>query len=108
MVNDVAIAALALMHEGSIGRALVIDLDGMRLGHPLLDVGNFLAHLSASGEGDADIVAAGFDPQTVARVVRLVDRNEYKRRQAAPTVRVSEKAFGSGRDMPIAQRWRKG
>jgi NAD+ synthase (glutamine-hydrolysing) len=35
-----------------------------------------------------------------------VDGNEFKRRQAAPTIRVSTKAFGSGRQMPIAQRWR--
>jgi predicted DNA-binding protein (UPF0251 family) len=39
--------------------------------------------------------------------VRLVDTNEFKRRQAAPTLRVSNKAFGSGRQMPIAQRWRR-
>ena len=53
-----------------------------------------------------DIVAAGFDHALVQKVVRMVDGNEFKRRQAAPTVRVSSKAFGSGRQMPIAQRWR--
>ncbi|HVR37472.1 MAG TPA: NAD+ synthase [Thermoanaerobaculia bacterium] len=53
------------------------------------------------------IVAAGFDRALVERVLRMVDTNEFKRRQAAPTVRVSSKAFGSGRDMPIAQRWRR-
>jgi NAD+ synthase (glutamine-hydrolysing) len=37
----------------------------------------------------------------------MVDTAEFKRRQAAPTIRVSSKAFGSGRDMPIAQQWRK-
>ena len=52
------------------------------------------------------IVAAGHDPRTVERVLKLVDGNEFKRRQAAPTIRVSTKAFGSGRQMPIAQRWR--
>lgn len=56
-------------------------------------------------EADA-IVEAGHDPATVQRVLRLVDGNEFKRRQAAPTIRVSTKAFGSGRQMPIAQRWR--
>jgi len=54
-----------------------------------------------------DIVAAGFDKKLVERILRLVDTNEFKRRQAAPTVRVSSKAFGSGRQMPIAQRWRR-
>jgi hypothetical protein len=37
----------------------------------------------------------------------MVDTSEFKRRQAAPTIRVSTKAFGSGRNMPIAQRWRR-
>jgi len=53
------------------------------------------------------IVAAGFDRALVQRVLKLVDTNEFKRRQAAPTIRVSTKAFGSGRQMPIAQRWRR-
>jgi len=53
------------------------------------------------------ITAAGYDRELVKRVLKMVDGAEFKRRQAAPTVRVSEKAFGSGRDMPIAQRWRK-
>lgn len=53
-----------------------------------------------------EIVAAGFDRATVERVLRLVDFAEFKRRQAAPTLRVTAKAFGSGRQIPIAQRWR--
>ena len=53
------------------------------------------------------IVAEGFDRALVQRVLKLVDTNEFKRRQAAPTLRVSNKAFGSGRQMPIAQRWRR-
>jgi NAD+ synthase (glutamine-hydrolysing) len=53
------------------------------------------------------IAAAGFDKDLVARILKLVDTNEFKRRQAAPTIRVSSKAFGSGRQMPIAQRWRR-
>jgi NH3-dependent NAD+ synthetase len=54
-----------------------------------------------------EIVAAGFDRALVERVLLIVDTNEFKRRQAAPTIRVSSKAFGSGRQMPIAQRWRR-
>src|ERR1051326_4356036 len=54
-----------------------------------------------------EIASHGFDRELVARIVRMVDTNEFKRRQAAPTIRVSSKAFGSGRSMPIAQRWRR-
>ena len=44
-------------------------------------------------------------PTRCARVARLVDRNEYKRRQAPPGVRVSPKAFGKDRRLPITNRW---
>ena len=55
----------------------------------------------------ADIVAAGFDDASVRRVVRLIDQSEYKRRQAAPGLKVTSKAFGVGRRIPIAQRFRE-
>jgi NAD+ synthase (glutamine-hydrolysing) len=48
-----------------------------------------------------EIVAQGFDEATVRAVVRLVDRAEYKRQQAAPGIRITPKAFGTGRRMPI-------
>lgn len=54
-----------------------------------------------------EIVAAGYDRPLVEKILLIVDTNEFKRRQAAPTIRVSSKAFGSGRQMPIAQRWRR-
>ncbi|MFH0882947.1 MAG: NAD+ synthase [bacterium] len=53
------------------------------------------------GKGIDDIVAEGNDRETVEWVIRTVDRNEYKRWQAAPGLRVSPKAFGAGRRMPI-------
>ena len=53
-----------------------------------------------------DIIALGFDEATVKRVVRLIDVTEYKRRQAAPGLKVTSKAFGVGRRVPIAQRYR--
>jgi NAD+ synthase (glutamine-hydrolysing) len=59
-------------------------------------------------EGDlsvAELEEAGFDPDTARRVALLVDRNEYKRRQAPPGVRVSPKAFGKDRRLPITNRW---
>jgi len=49
------------------------------------------------------IVGRGHDPEVVKRVLNEVDRNEYKRRQAAPGIRVTTKAFGEGRRLPIAQ-----
>lgn len=48
-----------------------------------------------------EIVAAGFDLETVTRVIRLVDRNEYKRRQAPPGVRITRRAFGRDRRYPL-------
>jgi NAD+ synthetase len=53
----------------------------------------------------ADLVADGFDRETVVRIARLVDRSEYKRRQAPPGVRVSPKAFGKDRRLPLTNRW---
>jgi NAD+ synthase (glutamine-hydrolysing) len=52
-------------------------------------------------QGVDDIIAAGFDPDTVRRVTRLVDRNEYKRRQAPPGVRITRRAFGRDRRYPL-------
>ncbi len=52
-----------------------------------------------------EIVSAGFDADTVRWVLRAVDRSEYKRKQAAPGLRVTPNAFGSGRRMPIAAKW---
>jgi NAD+ synthase (glutamine-hydrolysing) len=61
-------------------------------------------------EGDrsaAELVAEGFDPLTVARVIGLVDQAEYKRRQMPPGVRISAKAFGKDRRMPITNHYRR-
>ena len=54
----------------------------------------------------ADIVALGFSADDVARVVRLVDLNEYKRRQAPVGVRITQRAFGRDRRYPITWAWR--
>lgn len=51
-----------------------------------------------------EIVTEGFDPETVEQILNLVGRSEYKRRQAPPVLKVSPKAFGNGRRMPIARR----
>jgi NAD+ synthase (glutamine-hydrolysing) len=59
-------------------------------------------------EGDesvAELAARGVNAELARRVARMVDRNEYKRRQAPPGVRVSRKAFGKDRRPPITNRW---
>ncbi|MDX1691645.1 MAG: NAD+ synthase [Acidimicrobiia bacterium] len=53
------------------------------------------------------IAKAGFDLELVRRVARMVDRNEYKRRQAAPGVRITTKALGRDRRLPITNGWRE-
>jgi NAD+ synthase (glutamine-hydrolysing) len=54
----------------------------------------------------SDMVEMGFDPKLVQRIVRLVDANEYKRRQAAPGVKITPRAFGRDRRMPITNRFK--
>ena len=64
--------------------------------------------IEAYVEDDADvdaIVARGFDRATVERVARMIDRAEYKRRQAAPGVKITPKAFGRDRRLPITNRY---
>jgi NAD+ synthase (glutamine-hydrolysing) len=56
--------------------------------------------------GVVEIVEEGYDPETVLKVARLVDRNEYKRRQSAPGVKITTKAFGKDRRLPITNRYR--
>lgn len=55
----------------------------------------------------AQLVTEGHPESAVKRVVKLIDGAEYKRRQAAPGLKVTTKAFGVGRRFPIAQRWRE-
>jgi NAD+ synthase (glutamine-hydrolysing) len=56
-------------------------------------------------KGAAEIIAEGYDPALVTRVIKMTDRAEYKRRQAAPGIKVTSRAFGFGRRMPIAQNY---
>jgi NAD+ synthase (glutamine-hydrolysing) len=64
-----------------------------------------LARYVEEDESADSIVAAGFAPEDVERVLRLVDRNEYKRRQAPPGVRISRRGFGRDRRYPITAQW---
>jgi len=54
----------------------------------------------------SEMVDMGFDDQLVRRVIHMVDTNEYKRRQAAPGVKITPRAFGRDRRMPITNRFR--
>jgi NAD+ synthase (glutamine-hydrolysing) len=67
---------------------------------PLLDA------LVLNDRSIADVAAGGYDPALVARVASLVDNAEYKRRQSPPGVRITAKAFGKDRRMPITNRYR--
>ncbi|MXZ84878.1 MAG: NAD+ synthase [Acidimicrobiia bacterium] len=67
--------------------------------------------LEAYVEGDltpADLCGQGYDPELVSRITGLVDRAEYKRRQNPPGVRITAKAFGRDRRLPITNRYRGG
>jgi NAD+ synthase (glutamine-hydrolysing) len=56
-------------------------------------------------KGPADIIACGFDEQLVRKTLRMVNTNEYKRNQFCPIIRVSAKAFGVGRRVPIVAKY---
>ena len=56
------------------------------------------------GRCASEIIKSGFEEPTVRRIIRLINLNEYKRRQAAPGLKVTTKAFGVGRRVPVAQK----
>ncbi|MGH8944561.1 MAG: NAD+ synthase, partial [Acidimicrobiia bacterium] len=56
----------------------------------------------------ASIIEEGYDAEVVLKVARMVDRSEYKRRQAAPGVKITTKAFGKDRRLPITNAYRPG
>jgi len=61
--------------------------------------------LVEEGKSTREVIAAGMDEKTVAWIARAIKTSEYKRRQAAPGLRVTPKAFGPGRRFPIAARY---
>ncbi|MBE9061533.1 NAD+ synthase [cf. Phormidesmis sp. LEGE 11477] len=66
---------------------------------------DILERLVQKQQSADDIVAAGHSAATVEKVVRLVTRSEFKRRQTPPVLKVTDRAFGMGWRMPIASRW---
>ncbi|HEY9818610.1 MAG TPA: NAD+ synthase [Candidatus Obscuribacterales bacterium] len=66
---------------------------------------DILCRLVTRHQSPSDIVAAGHDPGIVNRVMQLVTRAEFKRKQAPPGLKITDRAFGTGWRMPIASRW---
>jgi len=79
-----------------------VDQDSL----PPYDVLDDILHrLIHAHQGSAQIIEAGHDPTVVKKVMRLVARAEFKRRQAPPGLKITDRAFGTGWRMPIASRW---
>jgi NAD+ synthase (glutamine-hydrolysing) len=73
--------------------------------YDLLD--DLLEHYVVGAQGRSELLDAGFDAEVVDRVVTLVDRAEWKRRQFAPGPKISAVAFGRDRRLPVTSRWRE-
>ena len=58
-----------------------------------------------NGSDLESIISSGHDPAIVQRIIQLINNNEYKRRQAAPGIKITSKAFGVGRRVPVAKRY---
>lgn len=71
--------------------------------YPVLDA--ILKRYIEEGQSSREIIEAGYNKAVVAEVIRKVDLNEYKRKQAAPGLKITPLAFGSGRRIPIVQRY---
>ncbi|MGN6401824.1 MAG: NAD(+) synthase, partial [Flavisolibacter sp.] len=71
--------------------------------YPILD--RILYQYIELRQGPKEIIAQGFDAALVKRILRLVNMNEYKRNQFCPIIRVSSKAFGVGRRLPIVAKY---
>ena len=81
-----------------------LDTDSLPPYHVLDDI---LGDYVEQDRGVAELIAAGFEPELVDRVLRMVDAAEYKRRQYPPGTKISFKAFGRDRRLPITNRWRE-
>ena len=73
------------------------------ISHSILD--KILFEYIENRQGPDEIEAQGFDEALITRVLRMVNRNEFKRHQTPPILRVSPKAFGSGRRLPIVGKY---
>jgi NAD+ synthase (glutamine-hydrolysing) len=107
-----AAAGRALIPAGVLERVPTAELREHQTDQdtlPPYEVLDPILHLYVEDDRPADeIVAQGFDPETVSRVIAMVDRSEYKRRQAPPGVKITPKAFGKDRRLPITNWYRGG
>jgi NAD+ synthetase len=71
---------------------------------PYDELDDILHRFVEQHQSATEIVAAGYVRETVDRVIKLVSRAEFKRRQAAPGLKITDRAFGTGWRMPIASR----
>lgn len=71
--------------------------------YPVLD--GILKAYVEEGKSSSEMIELGFEPETVRDIIRKVDLNEYKRKQAAPGLKITPLAFGVGRRIPIVQRY---
>ncbi|NQT85412.1 NAD+ synthase, partial [bacterium] len=105
-------AARALIPRSTIDRAPTAELRPNQTDQdslPPYDVLDAILRAYVEEDRSAEsICAGGYDRETVHRILRLVDRAEYKRRQAAPGVKITPKAFGRDRRLPITNRYDSG
>ena len=66
---------------------------------------NILEEYVVNGKDTESIISLGHNPTTVKQIVKLINNNEYKRRQAAPGIKITSKAFGVGRRIPVAKHY---
>jgi NAD+ synthase (glutamine-hydrolysing) len=62
------------------------------------------AYIDGNTSG-SDMQHLGFDQRLISKIIRLVNLNEYKRKQAPPVIRITGRCFGDGRRMPIVAKW---
>ncbi len=66
---------------------------------------DILERIVCQHQSKTEVIEAGHDTETVAKVMKLLTRAEFKRRQAPPGIKITDRAFGTGWRMPIASKW---
>jgi NAD+ synthase (glutamine-hydrolysing) len=98
-----------LIPSSTISRAPSAELRADQLDEdslpPYAALDRVLAEYVELDRSREDLMSDGFDPETVERALAMIDRAEYKRRQAPPGVKLRTKAFGRDRRVPITNRW---
>ena len=100
---------LGLDAGNTVIKAVIFDLEGRELAHAAREGHSRMPKPGYVERdlGSAQVIAEGFDPDLVARVIGLVDRAEYKRRQYPPGPKISRRNFGRDRRVPITNGFRE-